>query len=128
MDEAARARSYAAGLAMSRNGWTGMLTTRGRRSGRDRTVPMGFVQEKGGAIVIGTGLARPAWALNLREHARCRFETAGVQAVYLAEELTSDDAGHARRRLRDRYGMSAYDDPGPAFVLHPENPPHGPPP
>jgi deazaflavin-dependent oxidoreductase (nitroreductase family) len=124
MDEVARQRSYAAGLAMSRSGWTGMLTTRGRRSGRDRTVPMGFVEEEDGTILIGTGLARPAWALNLREDGRCRFQTAGLETVYQALELHGDEAGRARRRLRQRYGgMSAYDDPGPAFVLHPEGGP-----
>ncbi len=126
MDAVTRQRSYEAGLAMSKRGLTGMLTTRGRRSGLDRTVPMGFVEDMGGRLIIGTGLARPAWALNLREDARCRFETAGAAAAYLAVELGAAEAGRARRRLRDRYGgMSAYDGPGPAFVLHPVLLPRG---
>ncbi|WP_265443662.1 nitroreductase/quinone reductase family protein [Flexivirga meconopsidis] len=66
------------------------LTTTGRRTGRPRAVPLLYVRDGGGYVVVGSNFGQanhPAWVLNLRHdpHAEIQLGTAGlpVRAVPL---------------------------------------------
>lgn len=54
-----------------------LLTTRGRKSGVERTVPIVYVEDEGDPIVVGSmagAPTHPAWFLNLRETPSVRVE------------------------------------------------------
>lgn len=72
----------------------GLLTTTGRRSGRARTVPIGYTEDGSRFLVAASnfGLDRPpAWFLNLRAHPDAEFRTrAGVERV-VGRELTDPE-------------------------------------
>ena len=63
-----------------------LITTSGRKSGRERTTPLGFFQHDGGYVVVasnGGSDVHPAWFLNLQSTPRAvvqvgpeRFEAA----------------------------------------------------
>jgi F420H(2)-dependent quinone reductase len=63
----------------------GLLTTTGRRSGRARTVPIGYTDDGSRFLVAASnfGLDKaPAWFLNLRSHPEAEFRTrAGAERV-----------------------------------------------
>ena len=69
----------------------GLLTTTGRRSGRTRTVPIGYTDDDSRFLVAASNFgldSPPAWYLNLRAHPNAEFHTrAGVERV-VARELT----------------------------------------
>jgi F420H(2)-dependent quinone reductase len=72
-----------------------VLTTRGRRSGLERTVPLQFFPDGDRMIVVAanSGLpARPGWYFNLTADPRARVEVAGRTLRVRAEELSADEA------------------------------------
>lgn len=57
-----------------------LLTTRGRKSGRDRTLPLAFVEYKGDLVIVASngGSPRPpAWWLNLQDAPTARVQVGG---------------------------------------------------
>jgi F420H(2)-dependent quinone reductase len=72
----------------------GLLTTTGRRSGRARTVPIGYTDDGSRFLVAASnfGLDRaPAWFLNLKAHPEAEFRTrAGAERV-VGRELTDSE-------------------------------------
>jgi deazaflavin-dependent oxidoreductase (nitroreductase family) len=90
-----------------------LLTTRGRRSGRARTIPLMYVDD-GGYVVVGSngGAPRhPGWVLNLAAQPEATIELRGGRVAVRAEEIT-DEAEHARLWKRitaavPRYGVYA---------------------
>lgn len=82
-----------------------LLTCTGRRSGKKRTVPMSYIEDEDGIIVVGSngGLpSDPIWALNLRANpdavvqigrekipVRARFAE-GAEADALRERISAD--------------------------------------
>ena len=103
-------------------GWgkVALLDTRGRRSGRDVRVAVGYVRESDGGLLVAAGSVNAAWAANLDADPECLVTIGDVTATYLAEPL--DDAGAARvvRELILRYGTPAETlGHGPAFRLRP---------
>jgi deazaflavin-dependent oxidoreductase (nitroreductase family) len=88
-----------------------LLTTKGRRSGKERTVPLGFFED-GGAWVITASNAgfdvHPGWFFNLRSDSRVRVEVGGKissaqaqivdgeERVRLWNRLISQSPGYAR--------------------------------
>lgn len=72
-----------------------LLTTRGRKSGRARTVPLQFFPDGDRMILVAanSGLpAPPAWYLNLTADPRARVEVMDRALRVRAEELSSDEA------------------------------------
>ncbi|MDY7105061.1 MAG: nitroreductase/quinone reductase family protein [Actinomycetota bacterium] len=72
-----------------------VLTTRGRRTGRARTVLVQYFPDGDDLIVVAanSGLDRPpAWYLNLRAEPRVQVEVDGRTFEARAEELSVEDA------------------------------------
>jgi deazaflavin-dependent oxidoreductase (nitroreductase family) len=71
-----------------------LLTTRGRRTGLERTVPI-FYLEEGDRLIIcnvnpGFEHTNP-WTLNLRAHPVARVRTGSVSGAYHAREATAEE-------------------------------------
>jgi F420H(2)-dependent quinone reductase len=72
-----------------------ILTTRGRRSGRERVVPLQFFPDGDRMIVVAanSGLpSHPGWYFNLMANSRALVEVAGNIVPVRAQELTPDEA------------------------------------
>jgi deazaflavin-dependent oxidoreductase (nitroreductase family) len=107
-----------------------MLTTLGRVSGRDRTVPLLYMLRGDDLIVVGSNWARahhPAWSENLLANARC-FVTIGRSTQRACAQLLPADEADALwpsleafcpvwRTYRVRSGRELR-----VFVLRPERP------
>lgn len=64
-----------------------LLTTTGRKSGQERSVPVAYFWVDGARVVVGTNFGRPghpAWALNLAADARARIAESGVTTQVVA--------------------------------------------
>jgi deazaflavin-dependent oxidoreductase (nitroreductase family) len=104
-----------------------LLTTRGRRTGVLRTVPLGAVRDGSDLIVIGSNAGHdraPAWALNLHADGAVTVERDGLAAPYRAHEALGLEADRLWPIVIDAYpGYADYrtrtDRPIPLFVLEP---------
>lgn len=97
------------------------LVTRGRRSGRDIAVAVGFIEEPDGCLLIAAGSPSSAWARNLLLEPRARVTIGDRSWSVTAEPL--DGVGHAVavRDLILRYGAPSEGlGAGPSFRLRPE--------
>ena len=75
-----------------------LLTTRGRSTGRPRTVPLGFLREGEGVVVIGSngGADRaPSWSLNLEADPQAVIEIGRERRAVTARRAV----GEERERL-----------------------------
>jgi deazaflavin-dependent oxidoreductase (nitroreductase family) len=71
-----------------------LLTTRGRRSGRDRTVVLQYFPDEDAMVVTAAndgGDAYPGWYLNLRSEPAARVEVNGRVIPVRAEELSPEE-------------------------------------
>jgi F420H(2)-dependent quinone reductase len=104
-----------------------LLTTRGRRSGAQRTVPLGAIRDGQSWIVIGSNAGHdrmPAWALNLRADATVTVEHRGAVVPHQAHEARDAEAERLWPIVIEAYpGYAHYqtrtDRPIPLFVLEP---------
>jgi len=83
-----------------------LLTTVGRRSGRARTLPVGYLREGNGYLVVGSNGALPpdpAWTLNLRAHPEAVIELDGARLRVRAAILSGDERERAWRAVVTRY-------------------------
>lgn len=84
-------------------GWgTLRLTTTGRRSGRERSVMVGYYEDGPHLVTMamnGWGAAEPAWWLNLLANPHATAELNGEFRHVTARAATGDE----RRRLWDRW-------------------------
>ncbi|MEW6272804.1 MAG: nitroreductase family deazaflavin-dependent oxidoreductase [Thermodesulfobacteriota bacterium] len=74
-----------------------LLTTRGRRSGEERTVALAYLADGDRFVVVasnGGSDRHPAWWLNLRANPRARVEVGGRTVEVTAREATAEE--HAR--------------------------------
>jgi deazaflavin-dependent oxidoreductase (nitroreductase family) len=82
-----------------------LLTTRGRRSGRDRTVVLQYFPD-GEAMVVAAandgGEAYPAWYLNLTAEPEARAEVSGRTIPVRAQEFGEDEAASWWARIVER--------------------------
>ena len=82
-----------------------LLTTRGRRSGRERTVVLQFFPD-GDAMVIAAandgGASHPGWYYNLTADPAARVEVMGRTIAVRAEELPLGDAAAWWLRILQR--------------------------
>jgi F420H(2)-dependent quinone reductase len=80
----------------------GLLTTTGRRSGRNRTVPIAYLDDGSRFLVSANNNGfdtPPAWLLNLRAHPNAEMTTrTGVERV-VARELADLEREAAWRRV-----------------------------
>lgn len=99
------------------------ITTRGRVSGQDVRVVVGFVEEPDGSLVVASGATNADWALNLLADPSCRVSTAGWSSDAVAEPLEGAAFASAITALILRYGTpSERLGSGPAFRLVPAAP------
>jgi deazaflavin-dependent oxidoreductase (nitroreductase family) len=82
-----------------------LLTTRGRRSGRERTVVLQFFPD-GEAMVVAAandgGASHPGWYHNLTAEPAARVEVKGRSIAVRAEELDGADARSWWSRILER--------------------------
>jgi len=82
-----------------------LLTTRGRRSGRERTVVLQFFPD-GEAMIIAAandgGASHPGWYFNLTASPVARVEVMGRTLAVRAEELPQDEAADWWQRILRR--------------------------
>jgi deazaflavin-dependent oxidoreductase (nitroreductase family) len=72
-----------------------LLTTRGRRTGRERTVVLQWFRDGDAMILVGAndgGDAHPAWVHNLRAHPDARVDVMGRTIAVRAQELPPAEA------------------------------------
>jgi deazaflavin-dependent oxidoreductase (nitroreductase family) len=97
-----------------------LLETRGRRTGRPRTAPVGFVEQPDGSLLIAAGDDYTDWARNLLAAPDCRATREGRTVSYRAQPLDGADLHAAVTALILRYGTPAERlGAGPAFRLLP---------
>ena len=86
-----------------------LLTTTGRRSGMQRTVPLLYLDDRGTPLIIASnnGAPRhPAWYHNLIAHPMVEVETRAGRQTMRAEPLHGEERRHRFRRIAaaaDRY-------------------------
>jgi deazaflavin-dependent oxidoreductase (nitroreductase family) len=82
-----------------------LLTTRGRRSGRERTVVLQFFPDGEAMVVTAAndgGNAYPAWYLNLSAEPEASAEVSGRNIPVRAQELSADEAASWWSRIVER--------------------------
>ena len=96
------------------------LHTNGRRSGRTRTVTIGFVEEADGGLLVAAASDATSWAANLRATPACVVERGGQRCDCLAQPLHDGERAAAIGGLILKYGTPAERlGAGPAFRLRP---------
>ena len=81
---------------------TMLLTTKGRRTGKDRTVPLHYVRDGKNLVAAceNFGLeAASSWPKNLLADPRARIEIGGIAANYLSRLATEEEVAHNMPRL-----------------------------
>jgi deazaflavin-dependent oxidoreductase (nitroreductase family) len=113
-------RSEGIGWDLADWGRVVLLETIGRKSGRARTTPVGFVEQQDGSLLVAANDDYTHWAQNLLVHPRCRVTREGRTLEYLAEPLAGPDHQAAVTALILRYGTPAERlGAGPSFRLRP---------
>jgi deazaflavin-dependent oxidoreductase (nitroreductase family) len=98
------------------------IETRGERSGLDRPVTVGFVDddETPGAILVAATAPDAAWARNLLANSKCHVRVGDRSFDAVAEPLAGTDHARAVREMILRYGTPAEGlGRGPSFRLRP---------
>jgi len=79
-----------------------LLTTRGRKSGRPRTMPLLFMRDGGRVVLVASrgGTPRhPQWYLNLKSESRVMIQTGRHRQVMLAREAEGEERAALWERL-----------------------------
>jgi deazaflavin-dependent oxidoreductase (nitroreductase family) len=98
------------------------IETRGARSGLERAVTVGFVDDDRapGAILVAATAPDAGWALNLLADPSCHVRVGDRSFDAVAEPLERDDHARAVRDMILRYGTPAEGlGRGPSFRLRP---------
>jgi deazaflavin-dependent oxidoreductase (nitroreductase family) len=85
---------------------TMLLTTKGRRSGKDRTVPLHYVRDGQNLVAAceNFGLdAESSWPKNLAANPTARIEVGATAATYLGRPATDDEAARNMPRLLEMW-------------------------
>ncbi len=87
------------------NGWGAMrLTTIGRRSGRERTVIVGYFEDGPNLVTMamnGWGDGEPAWWLNLQTHPLVEVEVADGPRQVIGRAARGEERDHLWARWRE---------------------------
>ncbi len=83
-----------------------LLTTTGRKSGKQRTTPLGYFEHDGRYVIIGMGVnagfdTHPAWFQNLRSNPRATIQVNDKQFEVSAELAGPDKRGQLWARLME---------------------------
>lgn len=95
---ASRGRLSISGPAMP----TMLLTTKGRKSGKERTVPVYYVRDGKNVVAVceNFGLdTASSWPINLRADPKARIEIDGTTANYLSRPATDEEVARNMPRL-----------------------------
>ena len=95
---ASRGRLSIGGPAMP----TMLLTTKGRKSGKERTVPLYYVRDGKNLVAVceNFGLdTASSWPMNLRADPKALIEIDGTTANYLSRPATDEEAARNMPRL-----------------------------
>jgi deazaflavin-dependent oxidoreductase (nitroreductase family) len=80
-----------------------LLTTTGRRTGRERTTPVIYIRDAGGFLVssedFGNERRRSAWPLNLDAKPEARVQVGSERFVCAARRLDEEEVGSYWARL-----------------------------
>lgn len=85
---------------------TMLLTTTGRKTGKQRTIPVAYVRDGEKLVAVSSNVGRktPAnWPKNLLADPRARIEIAGIAADYRARLATDDEVARYMPRLTDMW-------------------------
>jgi F420H(2)-dependent quinone reductase len=104
-----------------------LVTTRGRRSGRVRTVPLGALRDGQAWVVIGSNSGKaetPGWVHNLRADGDVEVTHRDRRARFVAHEASTDEAARLWPLVGAAYqGYLLYRERAPRtvplFVLEP---------
>jgi deazaflavin-dependent oxidoreductase (nitroreductase family) len=104
-----------------------LLTTTGRKSGKKRTVPLGFLRDGSSYVIIASygGQPRnPAWFFNLQSHPEATIEVKKRQVQVKAETANPEKRGELWTRLVEvAPGYAKYEKRTtreiPIVILHP---------
>ena len=104
-----------------------VVTMRGRRSGRDRRVPLAAVRDGAAWIVVGSNGGKataPDWARNLRTHPDVLVQHRTAKTAHRARETSGEEARRQWALVVAAYpGFALYRDrtdrPIPLFALEP---------
>ena len=105
-----------------------LLTTTGRRTGKEHTTPLFYLRDDERLIIcnVNPGFERPnPWTLNLRAHPLVRVQIGREVRIYLAREATEEKLGRYWPRLVEIWPayQTHYDRRGQRilFVLEPDS-------
>jgi deazaflavin-dependent oxidoreductase (nitroreductase family) len=71
-----------------------LLTTTGRRSGRERTVPVLYMRDGGNYVVVASNAGsdrHPGWYLNCKFHSAAHIQIGRTKVAVMAEEPGAED-------------------------------------
>ena len=83
-----------------------LLTTRGRKSGREIATPLLYVEEGGKLYVVasfGGNDSHPGWYLNLTAEPRVKVERSDGTKAFRARTLSSEETGSIWPKLLELY-------------------------
>jgi deazaflavin-dependent oxidoreductase (nitroreductase family) len=90
-----------------------LLTSIGRRSGEQRTVPVVFLADGERQIVIGSNAGHkrtPAWSYNLQANPDAEVEFAGKRKLVRARVAEGEERAELWRKVNEMYeGFDSYD-------------------
>ena len=99
-----------------------LLTTRGRKTGKENTKPLFYVEDGGCLYIVasyGGNDTPPAWYLNLTANPEVTVEVGSSKRIYLARSMTArrgrEDLAEAAQDVSGVRGLSKADnsrDPG----------------
>ena len=104
-----------------------LLTTTGRKSGEERTVPLLYIRDGESFVIVGSNggtAAHPAWWLNLKANPLAKLEVGKRRLRARAEEAGPEEKKRLWPRLVEMYGgYESYrrrtDRDIPVVLLHP---------
>ncbi|HVF01489.1 MAG TPA: nitroreductase family deazaflavin-dependent oxidoreductase [Rubrobacteraceae bacterium] len=104
-----------------------LLTTTGRKSGEERTVPLLYIRDGESFVIVGSNggtAAHPAWWLNLKSNPLAKLEVGRRRLRARAEEAEPEEQKRLWPRLVEMYGgYESYrrrtDSDIPVVLLHP---------
>jgi F420H(2)-dependent quinone reductase len=88
-----------------------LLTTTGRRSGRQRTAPVCYLADGERLVVIGSNVGNvtaPGWSLNLKAHPTCEVQVRGERRDLRARIAEGDERAALWRGMNVQY--AGFDD------------------
>jgi F420H(2)-dependent quinone reductase len=88
-----------------------LLTTTGRRSGKERTAPVLYLADGERLIVIGSNAGNvraPAWSLNLAAHPDAEVQVRGRRRAVRARIADGEERAELWRRMNEQY--AGFDD------------------